>query len=751
MTTYAGWWAIDLAAYLLSRPSTLKGIIPTELVVDDAIEWIRRNELPWAPGCADLRRRDWEQVKHCADDVDLVDYVLETAAREIDEARAQAKGGDEPPIDLIARRRLPVSTLRAFGYSPSPASGAEDHADAHLHQGAALPVEVTMHWVAKQLGPETEGMREPSSRLLTAVGGGEVFDPLPYLIALRVVLDDRDEWKRALELAERAAPSPGDEEAWTELASLVSPPPERVAKVDLDSIVNLKEDARTTWDDHRRVALYRLEAILHGAITQQAPGLDVFVEAFDDFSSLRRRRLPKPEYYDWSIRQSTMQTSSLRAIELRLGERIYSDHPPSAPELASDYSDALLGYRQVIGDQNSPVRVSFPLSLVKTRPPGHSDPAGWRFDPRGVYALVEAMIQLLDSCPTLAGFVDGLDVCGNECDAPNWLFAPAYVRFANWMKSNRHPVTCRFHAGEWQATPLHGLRRIHEFISFELPPGTPRRIGHALALSSNDWSRLSQQPVDELLDDLVWAYSELHLAGAPGELVRLVQRQINDLVESVYASPPSTDTKLLVTALEARRDLEALRRIGFLANEEALNLPGSGPLTPSRSSDQLLIEHLRAREDPLPTVGELIPEISFGDPAASIERLRLLLSDAYDVLVPEVREDLRWGNVVVESCPTSNVVVGGVRGFRQHPLRQMIDRGVLVALGSDDPSLFHVWIGDEVSTAEKMIRVPARQVGRSQRLGTELVAPGYPSEAILENLDQALSELEVVKRRVSRR
>jgi hypothetical protein len=751
MSAYAGWWALDLGAYLLSRPSTLGGVVPSELDVDQAIGWIRRNELPWAPGCSDLGGRDWAHLKLRKDDVDLVDWVLATAAQEIEEARSHATaGGEDAPIDLIARNRFPISTLKVLGYDALRPGSRGDLADAHVHQGATLPMEVTMHWVARMLAPATDAIRKRSSRLLRSVGGEEAFDPMPYLIALRVVLCDPLNWERALELAKKAAPSGGDQDAWTELAQLVDDPSAESQSVDLHSIVELKKDAETTWDRRRRIALYRLEAILHGAVTQQAPGLDVFVDLFEDFSAMRRRRLPKSKYYERSILEHTTQSPTLRAIELRLGEPIYAADPPSSSQLAEDYAEALTGYRSVLGTRNTPVRVSFPLSLVKTLPSEHTCPEGWRFDPRGVYALVEEMIHLFCNCPSLVPFVDGLDVCGNECDAPNWLFAPAFGRFASWMKSNGHAVTLRFHAGEWQATPLHGLRRIHEFVSFDLPPGTTRRVGHALALSSKDWTRLGGQAADELLDDLVWAYAELRLANAPSDLVRLVEREINDLAPVVYPPAPTVDAEALSAAFEARREPELLRRIGFLAGGPTLDLPSMGPYPSSRPTEQLMIEHLRAREEPLPTAASLVPVSRLTDPEASLERLRLLLSDAYDVLAPEVGEDLRWKNIVVEACPTSNVIAGGVRGFRHHPLRKLIDNGLLTTLGSDDPSLFHTWIGDEVATAERMIKVPSRQVGRSQQLGAAIVAPAFYGAAVLEHLNEALAELDEVKRRAGR-
>jgi adenosine deaminase len=51
--------------------------------------------------------------------------------------------------------------------------------------------------------------------------------------------------------------------------------------------------------------------------------------------------------------------------------------------------------------------------------------------------------------------------------------------------------------------------------------------------------------------------------------------------------------------------------------------------------------------------------------------------------------------IVLECCPTSNVVLGLFPSYRQHPLPRLAAAGVPVTLGSDDPPYFDASIGGE--------------------------------------------------------
>jgi adenosine deaminase len=62
---------------------------------------------------------------------------------------------------------------------------------------------------------------------------------------------------------------------------------------------------------------------------------------------------------------------------------------------------------------------------------------------------------------------------------------------------------------------------------------------------------------------------------------------------------------------------------------------------------------------------------------------------------PALVAELAEREVVLECCPTSNVVLGLFASFEEHPLPRLREAGVKTTLGSDDPPYFGASIGGE--------------------------------------------------------
>ena len=66
---------------------------------------------------------------------------------------------------------------------------------------------------------------------------------------------------------------------------------------------------------------------------------------------------------------------------------------------------------------------------------------------------------------------------------------------------------------------------------------------------------------------------------------------------------------------------------------------------------------------------------------------------------PEVVELLRRESIPCDVCPGSNVALKAVADFASHPLPRMVEAGLTVTLGSDDPPLFHTDLLNEYRIA----------------------------------------------------
>jgi adenosine deaminase len=78
---------------------------------------------------------------------------------------------------------------------------------------------------------------------------------------------------------------------------------------------------------------------------------------------------------------------------------------------------------------------------------------------------------------------------------------------------------------------------------------------------------------------------------------------------------------------------------------------------------------------------------------------------------PSLVQDLAERQIVLEVCPTSNVVLGVYPSYEQHPLGRLMAAGVPVTLGSDDPPYFGTTIGREYELAHERLGCSLADLG----------------------------------------
>ncbi|MEV4464050.1 adenosine deaminase [Micromonospora echinofusca] len=82
------------------------------------------------------------------------------------------------------------------------------------------------------------------------------------------------------------------------------------------------------------------------------------------------------------------------------------------------------------------------------------------------------------------------------------------------------------------------------------------------------------------------------------------------------------------------------------------------------------------------------------------ERIGHGISAARD---PELLAYLAEHRIGMEVCPTSNVRTRAVAAIEEHPLRQLVDAGLLVTINSDDPPMFGTTLNDEYAVAARLL------------------------------------------------
>ena len=111
----------------------------------------------------------------------------------------------------------------------------------------------------------------------------------------------------------------------------------------------------------------------------------------------------------------------------------------------------------------------------------------------------------------------------------------------------------------------------------------------------------------------------------------------------------------------------------------------------------------------LPHAGESVgpDEVWAAVDALGAERIGHGIAAADD---PALLDRLREERITLEICPSSNVATGVVPSFGAHPLPRLLEAGVPVVLGSDDPPMFNTTLLEEYQRVRDHFGLTASQL-----------------------------------------
>ncbi|WP_326596266.1 adenosine deaminase [Streptomyces sp. NBC_01803] len=98
---------------------------------------------------------------------------------------------------------------------------------------------------------------------------------------------------------------------------------------------------------------------------------------------------------------------------------------------------------------------------------------------------------------------------------------------------------------------------------------------------------------------------------------------------------------------------------------------------------------------------------------------------------PELLAYLAEHRIPLEVCPTSNVATGAVPSLEEHPIRRMVEAGVLVTINSDDPPMFSTDLNTEYAVAARLLGLDAAGVAALAKNAVEVSFMAAPAKARL--------------------
>jgi hypothetical protein len=332
--------------------------------------------------------------------------------------------------------------------------------------------------------------------------------------------------------------------------------------------------------------------------------------------------------------------------------------------------------------------------------------------------------------PSFLYLVRGVDICTDELAVPTWVMKPLFemAREAGHKASLalQHqgqkvpPLGVTAHTGEDYAHLLNGLRRVEEAM-FYLASQRGDRLGHALALGQDPHAWAAScgsvaMPIETRMLDLLWEWGmySREEAAATGERRGYIEKEIARLSLKIFGCLVSPFC--LSNAMTFIHKTCFLSAMGFF---RGVSLPSSKQ--PWRNIFPPKTQRLLDAPDATSDSQAWRSKFPFGDPdpkhlaalylgdtgvflrGREVEYVKTIEeASALDSLQKALRRKAAQRGITVEVNPSSNLLIGNVGDFRQHPLwRMTMPEGedaalpVRIAIGSDDPLTFATTLPDE--------------------------------------------------------
>jgi aminodeoxyfutalosine deaminase len=102
---------------------------------------------------------------------------------------------------------------------------------------------------------------------------------------------------------------------------------------------------------------------------------------------------------------------------------------------------------------------------------------------------------------------------------------------------------------------------------------------------------------------------------------------------------------------------------------------------------------------------------------------------------PELLDRIAEEGVLLELCPSSNVMLGLVASLESHPIRMLRDAGVSFTVNSDDPPFFSTTLTDELAHAQRLLGLDDTGLAELQRLALD---ESYAPREVYEDIEAAI-------------
>lgn len=392
-------------------------------------------------------------------------------------------------------------------------------------------------------------------------------------------------------------------------------------------------------------------------------------EQFQKYTSNNFREFSERTYPQRFMQLAGNDLQNIRHIEGRFSPKT------SVHDNTTIINKIVEGYNRLNQSQNTVGVPQTSLSLVAhfiKRSEHHKGNVRFSGLRKDLDKRADALIALVNTNSSYAKLVTGVDAAASEFDTPPEVFAPSFRRL-------REHGLCHFtyHAGEDFFHVLSGLRAIYEAIEF-LGMQAGDRIGHATAAG---------------MDVRVWKQN------VGDRLWMRIEDYLDDLVFAYY----------LIVVMKERELEPFLPKISLRIEELA------SKIYPGKYRVMEMIEAWLQRKEPpvsLKSENSSIPEqicLYYHSEEGRERGKKICIVDAYEIFGEKelvcfqklILKVMHQKQIVIETLPTSNVIIGHHHGFSTYHLYNWYrwsKEGIMVpsiVVGTDDAGIFATNIYNE--------------------------------------------------------
>lgn len=339
--------------------------------------------------------------------------------------------------------------------------------------------------------------------------------------------------------------------------------------------------------------------------------------------------------------------------------------------------------------------------------------------------IVENIKGVRAKYKNISYYIVGLDTASKENDTEPWVFSSVFHNMRDsrvsevLMRDNRvhHMKTIGFtyHVGEDYRHVISGLRHIDEVIKyFGYHAGD--RIGHgiSLAIDLKDWIKnnpVVYMPRIEYLENLLWMWHRLGNVSlnTKGSSNHSIETKALQIAKEIYISSSGLSMLSLWEAYQKKfqkfvpeiKTMEEFCRAEYNYKSVECMLTTSQIKNTTWNEVKLLYAYHCKKY--LVKMNEVIPV------KVSIEEFEM-----FKLLQDNVRKELSFSGIIVETNPSSNLSISGMDRLYKHTAASLnkygldsnatIEDSLIMTINSDDPIIFNSTVSNEIGYVFYMLQ-----------------------------------------------